>query len=132
MTVGRKPKGPRMAMELEGSRDAKRRLQVILETITGECTVGEACKKLDVSEAHFFRLRTGVLQAALADLEPKPMGRPRLFSEEQQQHVNNLTDQIEDLRFQLQAACIREQIALAMPALAEPTRAKKKSKPRRR
>ena len=73
---GRPPLGARHADKLEGSEQASERLGLILRTISGEVTVAEACALLEVSEAHFHRLRDQALQGALAALEPKPPGRP--------------------------------------------------------
>ena len=70
---GRKPLGPQLAQHLEGSIGAKERLEVILETIAGRMKVTEACARLEIGEAMFHRLRTEVLQAGLARLEPRPL-----------------------------------------------------------
>jgi hypothetical protein len=74
--VGRKPLGPDLVEHLEGSQQAKQRLETILETIVGRLTIEQACKRLGIGSARFHNLRTEVLEAGLARLEPRPMGRP--------------------------------------------------------
>jgi hypothetical protein len=42
---GRLPSGPAFVAKLEGSGQAKLRLQVLLETLAGTCRVLEACER---------------------------------------------------------------------------------------
>ena len=114
---GRKPAGPALVERLEGSASAKNRLQVILETITGNTTILQACERLGISEAMFHKLRAGVLQTALGRLEPRSAGRPRQETGPEQLQVQLLQSQVEDLQIDLQAAQIRLEIAQAMPHL---------------
>jgi hypothetical protein len=73
---GRHPSGPGYVARLAGSRAAKQRLEVVLRTLAGTTTVHQACAELQLSPSRFQQLRSQVLQAALADLEPRPAGRP--------------------------------------------------------
>ena len=73
---GCKPLGSALVEHLDGSLQAKERLEVILETIAGRLTIDQACQRLGVQEARFHRLRTEVLEASLARLEPRSAGRP--------------------------------------------------------
>ena len=77
MPRGRPAKGPKLVEGLEGSDEAKKRLEVVLETIAGKIGIDEACETLDIGKTAFHKLRARVLQSALIDLEPKPLGRPR-------------------------------------------------------
>ena len=74
--AGRRPLGPALVEHLDGSASAKERLELILATNAGQVTVVSAAEQLGISEAMFYKLRNRVLQVALADLEPKPIGRP--------------------------------------------------------
>jgi hypothetical protein len=47
---GRYPSGPEYVEGLQGSAEAKRRAKIILETVTGQLRVQEACQALEVSE----------------------------------------------------------------------------------
>lgn len=115
--LGRKPLGPGLVHHLEGSEHAKLRLEVILETIAGRWTVAQACQKLDIGEAMFHRLRNRVLQAGLAHLEPRPLGRPPQSSTTDPQHVATLEDEVRELTDQLSIAQVRLEIAQTMPHL---------------
>ena len=114
---GRPPKGPELADNVEASEQARRRLKVILQTIAGELSIPEACAQLDIGEARFHELRTEWLQFAVKGLEPKPLGRPAQTTPEQQDEIARLRRQKADLELYLQAARVREQIALTMPHL---------------
>jgi hypothetical protein len=117
---------------LEGSEEAKQRLEVILRAIGGELTVAEACAELGIGKTAFFELRKRVLQASLADLEAKPKGRPP--GEEpstDEVEAERLRQENARLRTDLEIAHVREEIALAMPEVFEPAREEKKpSKPK--
>ena len=120
MARGRRPKGPKLVDGLEGSAEAKRRLEVILESISGQRTVAEARALLGLGEARFHELRTEILQLALNRAEPRPPGRPRHEPAPEQGQVAALQAEIRDLRIDLHAAQVREEIALVMPHLLKP------------
>jgi methylphosphotriester-DNA--protein-cysteine methyltransferase len=117
MARGRPPLGPRLANGLEGSEHARKCLEIILETISGERTVAQACEALGISEAAFHKLRSKVLQAALVALEPKPAGRPRKEVPAGQTRVEEIERELKMMELQLFASQVREEIALAMPHL---------------
>ena len=73
---GRKPTGANLVERLEGSERAKTRLKAILETLSGQRTIPDACEELGIQESMFHRVRSEVLQTALDRLEPRPLGRP--------------------------------------------------------
>jgi transposase-like protein len=117
MARGRKPMGPKLVEGLDASEAARHRLRVILETITGEVSVPEACEKLSVSEAGFHKLRSQFMQDAVGLLEPKKRGRkPKETSPEEQKLLAAETENRE-LKTQLAASQIRTEIALVMPHL---------------
>jgi hypothetical protein len=112
---------------LEGSAEAKHRLRVILQTVAGDLTVAEACAELGIGKTAFFELRKKVLQASLEDLEPKPVGRPaREAPSTEEVEAERLRKENERLRTDLEIAHVREEIALAMPEVFEPSREEKK------
>jgi hypothetical protein len=113
--VGRKPTGPALAQHLEGSERAKKRLELILATIAGQMTIDEACSCLGIKAAMFFRLRTEVLEAGLARLEPRPMGRPSQKPTAEEFRCGELSEEVEQLRAELQLAEVREEVARVMP-----------------
>ena len=115
--MARPPEGPNLADRLEGPEDAKRRLKVILETISGTKSIADAAAEIGVGAARFHELRKEVLEAALLALEPKPAGRPRAESDQPDPRVAELEAQIGDMTIELKASHVREQIALTMPHL---------------
>ena len=119
MSRGRPARGPRLVEGHEGSEEAKRRLQVILETIAGERGVTEACEILGIGESAFHELRAKAIFGALSTLEPGPRGRPKREEAEETPRIRELEQENQDLKIDLRAAQIREEIALAMPHLLE-------------
>lgn len=100
---------------LTGPDEAKRRLKVILETVAGARTIADACTELNICEAAFHELRKQALCAAMEGLAPRPLGRPRKDADPKQQRFRQLEELVFELKKDLQAARIREEIAIAMP-----------------
>lgn len=132
MPAGRPPKGPRLVEGLDASEEAKKKLQVILETITGDLSVSEACERLGVSESRFHQLRDEVLAAGASSLEPKPRGRPRKVEEPGVSELSALRKQVKDLEEELEFSRARTVLATAFPHLVkDPADQKKKTDPRK-
>lgn len=114
--AGRKPLGPALVEHLDGSPLAKERLELILATNAGQITVVEAARQLGISEAMFYKLRTRVLQVALADLEPKPIGRPpEVVSEAAQEQAARIAE----LERELAAQTVRLELAQVLPHVVQ-------------
>jgi hypothetical protein len=110
---------------LAGSAGAKARLGMILEALAGRRTVAQACRALGLGERRFHALRHRALQAALEALEPRPGGRPARQAAGGDWRVAALEAALRDLKFDLRAAQVREEIALAVPHLLRPRGGKK-------
>jgi hypothetical protein len=123
--------GPALATQLDGSQRAKERMEVILETIASGATIDEASSRLGIKAARFYRLRTEVLQAGLARLEPRPIGRPSQHPTAAEERCRELERRIEELEAELKIAGVREEIARVMPQLVEEPPALKKTPQRR-
>jgi hypothetical protein len=95
--AGRKPQGPALVRRLDGSDQAKQRLEIILATIAGTLPIDEACRKLGIEHSMLFRLRTEVLEAALTRLEPRPRGRPPAVSSPSEQRCSALEQRVGEL-----------------------------------
>ena len=128
---GRRPAGPEYVDKLEGSDQSKQRLRVILETVAGRCTVQEACAQLGLGEVRFNQLRQEALQSALATMEPKPAGRRRMTTPEQER-IEALQQSLADKDTELREAQVREEIVLALPrrTLAAPPEKKTRRRAR--
>lgn len=132
MSRGRPPLGVELVNKVDGSELAKQRLQVILQTISGELSVPQACERLQLSEARFHELRSEWLQAACGTLEPKAAGRPGPQPpDEQELKIQNLERQITELKIDLRATQIREELALLMPEVLEPRQDRKEDRRKR-
>src|SRR5262249_59886689 len=115
---GRHPAGPDYVDQLAGSPSAKARLKVVLQTLAGQLTVQQACAQLALSPQRFHQLRQQILEAALADLEPGPVGRPPPPSDPAAEQVRALPAQVRTLEAEVTAARAREDIAVTLPRLA--------------
>jgi hypothetical protein len=73
---GRPPLGDDHIESLAGGEEEKRRLRVILRTLSGELTIREAGEELDLSDRRIHQLRRRALEGALGALEARPVGRP--------------------------------------------------------
>jgi hypothetical protein len=111
---------------VDGSALARRRLKAVLETISGERTVGEASGELGIGEAAFHKLRRHAIEGAMAGLEPRPPGRPRSEDPGADGRVKELEEEILGLKIELRASQIREELALLMPQVLKGRREEKK------
>ncbi len=130
--MARTPSGPELVEGAEGTRDAKMRLKVILETIAREKTIAEACGALGIGEAAFHKLRTRVLQEAVEGLEPRKPGRKPKEKGEGEERIEILEEDLAMLRRELKASRIREELALTMPHVLEGEKKRKKREKTRR
>lgn len=121
--------GLQLAKAMEGSDQACRRLKAMLETISGQKRIAEACEELGIGRAQFHKLRNKMMQGALLILEPGTAGRPRATNEAVEERVAAMQEENRQLRIELRAAQIREEIALLMPHLVKvPEGREKKTK----
>jgi hypothetical protein len=127
MPRGRPPKGAKLVEKLDGSEEAKRRLELVLQTIAGKRDVASVCEELGIKKTAFVKIRDKVLQSALQGIEPKPSGRPRK-EPEKPDRVTELEKQVEHLKKELTYAHVREEILTTMPELYRPEAEKKRSK----
>ena len=117
--AGRKPLGPQLVHHLEGSERAKERLEVILETVAGKLTIHEACDRLGIEEAMFFRLRMQALQAGLCRLEPRPAGRPPRSQSVEGERIAELEKKEKELEASLADPAIFSDKNKSLPLLNE-------------
>ena len=130
---GRKPSGTKLLKKFHATDHAQSRMRAILQTMSGQKTIAEACEELDIGEAMFHRMRDRALAAGLQALEAKPMGRPRTATTAEASRVAELEQQQKDLKMAVHAAELRAEIAGSMPhLLAGRARGEKKRKTARR
>lgn len=124
--AGRKPQGWKLIDDLVGDAQSKARVKVFLQTLTGECTVDDACDMLGIGPSRFFKLRNDWLQEAVDLLGPKPLGRPPKTPDEPP--AAELKRQVHELKQQLLGAELRAKLAEA--GALRPLRPRKKGSPR--
>ncbi len=126
MRPGRKPAGPKLVEGLPGSDFAKRRLEQILRTVSGEVTIEEACTELGISRTRFYDLRQSLLEGMVEHLEPRPAGR-RPEQPEVPEDVTFLKRKVAQLELELKATEVRAELNMFLP-LYERKRSKKKDR----
>ena len=114
---GRPIQGAQLVPSVPGSQTARQRLVVVLQTLAGALSIEDACSILGIKRSGFHKLRQQFLAQALGLLEPRPRGRRRREPTEAEQQVQRLQQEIVQLKLQLKATQIREEIALVMPHL---------------
>jgi len=119
MRRGRPSRGAEHADNVEGSQMSKTRLKAILQTLSGERSVAGVCDELGITETHFHRLRQKALDAAAAALEPQPSGRPAMQRDTSIDRVEELETELLEMKLDLRAAEIREELAMVMPHVLE-------------
>jgi uncharacterized membrane protein YccC len=118
MTAGRPPLGAELVEDTEGSPQAKKRVQIILQTLAGQMTIPQACAELNIGESRFHELRHELLQQMVQAAEGKPRGRPP--SPQEGARCLQLRQELDSLRLDLRAAQIREELATMLPHLLHP------------
>jgi len=93
----------------------KERLRLILQTITRELSVTEACEKLQIQRPRFAELRAMALQGGADALEPGVSGRPRKRDADRDQELEEIKAENERLQKELHTAEIRAALAGIIP-----------------
>ena len=107
MPRGRPPLGSAHVDSLDGPEESKQRLRVLLDTISGACTIDDACRKLGVSPARLHEMRQQALAGALAALAPGRPGRPARQPEPGEERIRELEHELDEAKIDLQAARTR-------------------------
>jgi transposase-like protein len=132
MSRGRPPLKSALVDALPGPEEDKRRLRLILATVSGELTVAQACEQLGVGETRFFDLRRQALESALAGIAPKEPGRPQQQESPEAARIRELQQQLEDLKFQLYTSKVKAELAEVMPHVLKDLKNSERTKPPRR
>jgi transcriptional regulator with XRE-family HTH domain len=120
--------GAGLVAPLPGSAHAKRRLTLFLQSLSGQCSVGQACAELGIGESRFFAQRAAWLEESLALLEPRSAGRPPkppLPTDEREVQV--LREQVRQLEARLAVAEVRSELACVLPRVVGAACAGKKT-----
>ena len=132
-SMGRPPLGAELVKDLpRGSKVARRRLAVILRTLSKEMTIESACAELGIGRSRFHAMRTRFLSEATGLLEPRPPGPAAHEPTEAEREAERLRDRVQELEVEVQLAKVREDLAMTMPRHLRSGAGKKNSKTRRR
>ena len=117
---GRRPAGPDYVDHVRDCDDeTRRRLKVIMQTMSGDLRVHEACAILGITPQRFHQMREQALQGAADVLKPRPKGRPRRRRSSEQQQVEQLQQELGDAKVELCAAQARVEIATLLPRVLQ-------------
>lgn len=115
---GRPHEGPELVDKLDDcSEQARQRLKVIFQTLAGLYTVEQACEVLGIQRSAFYKLRGQFIENAVELLEPRTPGRKKKIATPQELENQRLRQENEQLKFELKAQQLREEIGLLMPHL---------------
>jgi hypothetical protein len=115
--MARPTSGPDLALQADGSENARDWARAVLATIAGDISVKAAAEGLQVTPQYFFRRRAEIIQAMVAAAEPRPAGRPRLLPDLAQISAVEQVEQqnrIADLALELEGSRIREELRLVL------------------
>lgn len=117
---GRRPLGPELTDQLDGSALARMRMRLILETITGQTRAKDARQQLGICAQQFVTLRAKAIGAGIAALEPKPLGRPHRADRAPavaplHARIAELEARVAQLEAKLHAANVRAELAGQLP-----------------
>ena len=127
--MARRTDGLKHVDRLEGPAEQKLRLRIVLEVLSGERTVEEACATLGIKPARLHELRSLALRGALAGIAPSKAGRPKRPAEPG--GVRRLREENEELKEQLRVAELREELAMILPHVLTRRQGGKKRKGRK-
>jgi len=125
MRRGRPRAGVELIDHLAEPPAVRRRVKVVLGTLTGAVSPAEACAQLGIGRSRLYALRRQMLRGALDALRAHPRGRPRHVTVEDGA-VRALRARVRELELALHATQLRSEIALTMPFLLDRAGAKKK------
>lgn len=131
MARGRPTTGVNLIERLDVPRVVRRRVRVVLATLTGTLSIAEASAHLGIGRARFHTLRWQILGGAADAIRPRPRGRPRRVDPTSAE-VRALQARIAELELALHTTALRSEIALTMPFLLDRAGRKKKGADRRR
>lgn len=133
MTMGRPNKGIEHLDKYDVSEQSQLRGRVVMQTLTGELSVEDACEQLGIDRSRFWRIRDQALQWYLESFEPGRPGRPRKRDVEVDAKEQELLDRVAQLERELRLAEARADLAgLDQKKAAPPARRMSRQERRRK
>jgi hypothetical protein len=120
MSGGRPNFGVDHVDRIDAPEEDKRRTKIVLQTLTEEISVDEACRRLSLGRSRFHELRQEILEGAIAGARPGRPGRPRKKVSAEQRKIQRLEGRVRELQEELQLSLLRTELAVALPHVFHP------------
>ena len=120
MSGGRPNFGVDHVDRIDAPEEEKRRVKIVLQTMTEEISVSEACRRLSIGTSRFYELRQEVLEGAIEGARPGRPGRPRKEESKSERKIRRLEGRVEELREELELSLLRTELAVALPHVFHP------------
>jgi hypothetical protein len=99
---------------IQGSDTARERVALVLKTFSREQQFQEAAAELGVTPQRLHEIRHQILEAAIAAVEPKPVGRPpQPPPDPNLARIAELEQRIRDLTVEREVGYLREELIAA-------------------
>jgi hypothetical protein len=115
---GRPTRGVQRIDDYEGSALAKERAKALLVAIVGDDAITTQLESLGICRTRFATLRDRGIRALIDAMEPRVGGRRAACDEAAPAVDPKLLDEIALLKWELEAAEVREQVHRILPSLA--------------
>jgi hypothetical protein len=115
---GRPTRGVQRIDDYEGSTLAKQRAKALLIAIVGDDAITTQLESLGICRTRFATLRDRGLQALIDAMEPRMGGRRAATVDTDTAVDPKLLDEIALLKWELEAAQVREEVHSILPSLA--------------
>ena len=120
MSGGRPNKGVDHVDRIDAPNEDKRRAKIVLQTLSEEISVEEACRRLSIGTSRFHELRKEVLSGAIAGARPGRPGRPRKEETRVERKIRRLEGRVKELQEELHLSLLRTELAVALPHVFHP------------
>ncbi len=115
---GRPTRGVQRIDDYEGSTIAKERTKALLIAIVGDNAITTQLEALGICRTRFATLRDRGIRALIDSMEPRVGGRQAACNEAALAVDPELLDEIALLKWELEAAEVREEVHSILPSLA--------------
>jgi len=120
MGGGRPNFGVNHVDRIAAPEEEKRRVKIVLQTMTEEISVDEACQRLSIGTSRFHELRREILEGAIEGARPGRPGRPRQEETKEERKIRRLEGRVRELQEELELSLLRTELAVALPHVFHP------------
>jgi hypothetical protein len=120
MSGGRPNFGVDHVDRIDAPEEEKRRVKLVLQTMTEELSVEEACRELSIGTSRFHELRREILEGAIEGARPGRPGRPRKKESREERKIRRLEGRVKELQEELELSLLRTELAVALPHVFHP------------